>query len=192
MNEETTELGMVVDTIPPPPNPWQGGQHDGSRLSLTEQTLIRDLFMEGASISEIRVKTGHSRNTISKLLATPQMAAQLRELRAARLLLEEEALMRERADVIETLADKGKLKLSDLNSALMITGIGIKDAGGAAPQRLEVKVEHGLSAAAELMASSGRRTAPFMPTPVQEAELVPVRSQDNTDADGAPTQANEA
>jgi len=57
----------------------------------------------------------------------------------------------------------------------MIGGIAIKDAGGAAPMRIEVSVEHEFKAAAELMAGSTVHVAaPFAPVPpVIEAELIP-------------------
>jgi hypothetical protein len=89
------------------------------------------------------------------------------------MLVEEEDLRRMRAEVIEDQSDKGKLKIGDLNSAMMIGSIAIKDAGGSAPQRLEVTVEHEFKAAAELMTGSASRQ-PVSFAPVLEAELVPV------------------
>jgi DNA-binding transcriptional MerR regulator len=175
MSEEKTELGMIVDTREPPPPAWSGGEHDGTRLDALERKHIMDLFAEGCSLSEIRRRLGHGRNTIAAVLARPEVAEKLRETRAARMLLEEEALLRERSDLIDDLSKRGKLKLSDLNSGLMITGIGIKDAGGAAPTRVKVEVEHEFKMAAELMTAGTKTEAkPFMPAPVMEAELVDV------------------
>lgn len=184
INDENSE--MVVDIIPPgelglgderrepPPRAWSGGEHDGTRLSSTERKLILDLMAEGDSDSEIRRKTGHSRNTIAAISASPERAAWLQETRKARMLAEEDSLMRERTALIEDLEMKGKLKLSDINSAVMITGIGIKDAGGSAPVRMEVKVDHEFSLAAELMAGGGgtRVNAAAAFAPVHEAEIV--------------------
>ena len=179
MNEDEpmmrTELGLEDEVREVPPGAWSGGVHDGSRLPETERKKILDLMVEGLSDSEIRRRTGHGRNTIAAVAASPERAAWLKETRAARMLSAEDSLMRERLELIDELVDAGKLKLSDVNSALMITGIGVKDAGGSAPVRMEVKVEHEFRQAAELMAGGTRVSAASVFAPVVvEAEMVPV------------------
>lgn len=175
------ELGLNDERREPPPRAWSGGEHSGERLSSAERKLILDLMAEGLSDSEIRRRTGHSRNTIASIAASPERAAWLKETRAARMLAEEDSLMRERTALIEDLESRGKLKLSDLNSAMMITGIGIKDAGGSAPVRIEVGVEHSFKDAAGLMAgvplAQGKERAASAFAPVQEAEVVAVAAE---------------
>lgn len=188
MSDENTEV--QVDIIPPgdelalgderrkpPPKAWSGGEHSGERLSAAERKIILDLMAEGESDSEIRRRTGHSRNTIASIAASPERAAWLKETRQVRMLAQEDSLMRERTALIEDLEERGKLKLSDLNSAAMITGIAIKDSGGSAPVRVEVNVEHEFKMAAELMTAGGfsNAAASFAPPPpAMEAEVVPV------------------
>lgn len=162
---------MVVEVREAPPPAWSGGVADGSRLRPEERKMILDLMTEGLSDSEIRRRTGHGRNTIAAVAASPERAAWLKETRAARMLAAEDSLMRERDALIDELVDKGKLKLSDVNSAVMITGIGIKDAGGSAPMRLEVSVEHEFKQAAALMAGGQRTSAASVFAPVVEAEV---------------------
>jgi AraC-like DNA-binding protein len=170
----TTELGMAVAVKPLLPSGWSGGEHSGERLPESERQRILELYAQNWSAKKIAEETKHSRNTIAAILATPDNAARLRETRAARHLVAEDLLMRDRDDLLETLSKSGKLKLSDINSALMIGGIAIKDAGGAAPMRIEVSVEHEFKAAAKLMAGSTVHVAaPFAPVPpVIEAELI--------------------
>lgn len=178
-----TELGMVVPVKEAPPPAWSGGVHDGSRLPPTERKIILDLMAEGLSDSEIRRRTGHGRNTIAAIAASPERAAWLKETRQARMLAAEDSLMRERDALMDDLHDKGKLKLSDINSAVMITGIGIKDSGGSAPVRVEVSVEHEFKMAAELMTAGGftNAAASFAPPPpAMEAEMVVVPVSDGT------------
>jgi hypothetical protein len=170
----TTELGMDVPVKPLLPSGWSGGTHSGERLPEVERQKILELYAQNWSAKKIAEETKHSRNTIAAILATPDNAARLRETRAARHLVAEDLLMRDRDEVMEKLSASGKLKLSDINSALMIGGIAIKDAGGAAPLRIEVSVEHEFKAAAELMAGSAVQSgAAFALTPpILEAELI--------------------
>jgi hypothetical protein len=174
----TTELGFPVDVREAPPPAWSGGTHDGSRLPPTERKIILDLMAEGCSDSEIRRRTGHGRNTIAAIAASPERAAWLKETRQARMLAAEDSMLRERDALIEKLEISGKLKLSDLNSAAMITGIAIKDSGGSAPMRVEVKHEHGFALAAELMAGGARVSAAASFAPVHEAEVVKVKKSE--------------
>lgn len=172
--ETTTELGLTVPVTLKKPSAWSGGEHDGSRLTGEQRAQIRALWAQGLSKRAISVELKHSRNTIAEVVDEDgEIGAHLRETRATRMLVEEEDLRRMRAEVIEEQADKGKLKIGDLNSAMMIGSIAIKDAGGSAPQRIEVSVEHEFKAAAELMAGSAARQ-PVSFAPVMEAEIVPV------------------
>jgi hypothetical protein len=170
----TTELGMSVPVTLKKPSAWSGGEHDGSRLLPEQRAQIRALWAQGKSKLAISKELQHSRNTIAEVIDEDgAIGAHLRETRATRMLVEEEDLRRLRAEVIEDQSGKGKLKIGDLNSAMMIGSIAIKDAGGSAPQRLEVTVEHEFKAAAELMTGSAARQ-PVSFAPVLEAELVPV------------------
>lgn len=175
MNEVTTELGMRVPVSLPLPSAWSGGVHDGSRITAEERAEIRQLWVDGHSKKKIAELTRHSRNTIAAAVApTEEVAEHLRKTRAARMLLHEEELLRVRDEVIEEKYNAGKLSIGDLNSALMIGGIAIKDAGGAAPMKMELKVEHEFSMAASLMAGMPgmKPSAPFAPPPpVLEAEF---------------------
>jgi len=177
----TTEIGLSIPIQDALPNPWKGGVHSGVRLTPEQRNQVMELLAENLSDSEISKRLGHSRNTIAALAADPARAAWLKEHRAARLLAAEDSLLRSRTELIGELEDTGKLKVADLNSALMITGIGIKDAGGSAPQRLEVTVEHEFSVAAQLMAGGqDRQPVSFAPSPdIIEAELVPILTKEN-------------
>ena len=168
----TTELGMDVPLKPLLESGWSGGEHSGERLPESERQKILSLYAQNWSAKKIAEETHHSRNTIAAILATPENAARLRETRAARHLVAEDLLLRDRDEVIERLSALGKLKLSDINSALMIGGIAIKDAGGAAPLRIEVNVEHEFKAAASLMAGSSVNVSFATAPPVLEAELI--------------------
>lgn len=173
----TTELGMSVPVTLKKPSAWSGGEHDGSRLTAEQRASIRALWAQGLSKLAISKQLGHSRNTIAEVIdENGEIGAHLRETRATRMLVEEEDLRRMRAEVIEDLADNKKLKVGDLNSAMMIGSIAIKDAGGSAPQRIEVSVEHEFKAAAELMTGGARQPVSF--APVMEAELVPLTNQE--------------
>ncbi len=173
----TTELGLAVPVTLKKPSAWSGGEHDGSRLTPEHRAQIRALWAQGMSKLKISQELKHSRNTIAEVIDEDgEIGAHLRETRATRMLVEEEDLRRMRAEVIEEQAEKGKLKIGDLNSAMMIGSIAIKDAGGSAPQRIEVSVEHEFKAAAELMAGSASRQ-PVSFAPVMEAEIVPVKSE---------------
>ena len=179
MNEAitTTELGMTVPVTLKKPSAWSGGEHDGSRLTPEQRASIRALWAQGLSKLAISKQLGHSRNTIAEVIdENGEIGAHLRETRATRMLVEEEEFRRQRAEVLEDLEATGKRKMSDLNSALMIASIAIKDAGGSAPQRIEVSVEHEFKAAAELMTGGARQPVSF--APVMEAELVPVTNQE--------------
>lgn len=172
----TTELGLEVPVSVPKPSAWSGGGHSGERLTVEQRAQIRALWARGMSKLAISKELKHSRNTIAEVIdENGEIGAHLRETRATRMLVEEEDLRRMRAEVLEDLAEKDKLKVADLNSAMMIGSIAIKDAGGSAPVRVKVEVEHEFKMAAELMAGGTKaKAAPFMPAPVMEAEVVPV------------------
>ena len=158
------------------PKAWSGGEHDGSRLTPEQRAQIRALWGQGLSKLKISQQLHHSRNTIAEVIDEDgQIGAHLRETRATRMLVEEEDLRRMRAEVMEDRAAVGKLSVGDLNSAMMIGSIAIKDAGGSAPQRIEVSVEHEFKAAAELMSGGGmRQPVSFAPAPdFIEAEIIP-------------------
>jgi hypothetical protein len=158
------------------PKAWSGGEHDGSRLTPEQRAQIRALWGQGLSKLKISQQLHHSRNTIAEVIDEDgQIGAHLRETRATRMLVEEEDLRRMRAEVMEDKAAVGKLSVGDLNSAMMIGSIAIKDAGGSAPQRIEVSVEHEFKAAAELMSGGGmRQPVSFAPAPdFIEAEIIP-------------------
>jgi len=189
----TTELGLKVPVTVPKPSAWSGGEHSGERLTQDQRAQIRDLWTRGYSKLKISKELGHSRNTIAEVIDQDgEIGAHLRETRATRMLVEEEDLRRQRAEVMEDKADAGKLSVGDLNSAMMISSIAIKDAGGSAPQRIEVSVEHEFHAAATLMNGGARQPVSFAPVmqavtagerlpiafaPVLDAELVPVRNE---------------
>lgn len=176
MNTTTeTELGMEVAISLKKPSAWSGGVHTGERLGAEQRAAIRDLWGRGWSKKKIAEELGHSRNTVAEIIDEDgEVGAHLRETRQTRQLVEEEELRRVRAEVIEQKQEEGKLSVADLNSALLIAGVGIRDAGGSAPQRVEVRVEHEFHAAAALMAGSAqpvaRAAASF--APVIEAEVV--------------------
>lgn len=172
----TTELGMSVPVTLKKPSAWSGGDHDGSRLTVEQRAQIRALWAQGRSKLAISKELKHSRNTIAEVIDEDgEIGAHLRETRATRMLVEEEDLRRMRAEVMEDLHDKDKLKVGDLNSAMMIGSIAIKDAGGSAPQRIEVSVEHEFHVAAALMTGAATRQ-PVSFAPVVEAEIVPVKT----------------
>lgn len=167
----TTELGLEVPVTLKKPSAWSGGEHDGTRLTAEQRAQIRSRWAQGCSKLAISKELKHSRNTIAEVIDEDgDIGAHLRETRATRMLVEEEDLRRMRAEVMETLHDKDKLKVGDLNSAMMIGSIAIKDAGGSAPQRIEVSVEHEFHAAAALMTGGTRQPVSF--APVMEAEVV--------------------
>ena len=177
MGEDETQarLPMEVTVSLPKSDPWPGGEHDGSRLTQAHRAEIRRLWVDGHSRKKIAEMTKHSRNTVREVIApTPEVAEHLRGTRAARMLIEEEDMLRLRSELIEAKGDK--VSIGDVNSALMIGGIAIKDAGGAAPQRIEVKIEHGFSAAATLMAGAAKALpSAFAPAaPVMDAEEVKI------------------
>lgn len=173
--ENEPGLGMVVPVNLKPPSAWSGGEHSGERLLPEQRAQIRALWARGWSKLKIAKELKHSRNSIAAVIDEDgEIGAHLRETRATRMMIEEEDLRRQRAEVIEKKADAGKLSVADLNSAMMIAGIGIKDAGGAAPVRVKIDVEHEFHVAAELMAGTQQQSArPFMPPPVIEAEILP-------------------
>lgn len=179
----TTELGMSVPVTLKKPSAWSGGEHDGSRLTVEQRASIRALWAQGKSKLAISKELKHSRNTIAEVIDEDgEIGAHLRETRATRMLVEEEDLRRMRAEVMEDLADSKKLKMGDLNSAMMIGSIAIKDAGGSAPQRIEVSVEHEFHVAAALMTGAATRQ-PVSFAPVMEAEIVPVTNQETNASD---------
>lgn len=148
---ERTELGLDVGVSLPAPSAWSGGVHSGERLTPDQRAVIRQLWVEGHSKKKIAELTKHSRNTIAEVVApTAEVEEFLRKSRAARMLLHEEELLRVRDEVIERKYLDGKLSVGDLNSALMIGGIAIKDAGGAAPQRIRVEADPSLLMAAQI------------------------------------------
>lgn len=189
----TEELGLNVPVTLPKPSAWSGGQHSGERLTPVQRAEIRALWSQGFSKKKISEQLKHSRNTIAEVIDEDgEIGAHLRETRATRMLVEEEDLRRQRAEVMETLADGNKLKVGDLNSAMMISSIAIKDAGGSAPQRIEVSVEHEFHAAAALMNGGAGQAVSFAPVmqalkqgepmpmvfaPTLEAELLPEKKQ---------------
>jgi hypothetical protein len=193
----TTELGIQVPVSVPKPSAWSGGEHSGERLTQEQRAQIRDLWTRGYSKLKISKELQHSRNTIAEVIDQDgEIGAHLRETRATRMLVEEEDLRRQRAEVMEEKADAGKLSVGDLNSAMMISSIAIKDAGGSAPQRIEVSVEHEFHAAATLMNGGARQPVSFAPVmqavtsgerlpmafaPVLDAELLPVKTTQNAD-----------
>lgn len=63
----------------------------------------------------------------------------------------------------------GKLKLADLTSAQMTTGIAIQHAGGSAPQRIRVEADPSLLRAAEIFSGQFK---PVLKAPVMEAEII--------------------
>lgn len=177
MSEKTPDLGMTVPVSLKKTSAWSGGEHDGSRLTPEQRAKIRALWAHGFSKLAISKELKHSRNTIFEVIdENGEIGAHLRETRATRMLVEEEDLRRMRAEVIEDKADKGKLSVGDLNSAMMIGSIAIKDAGGSAPQRIEVSVEHEFHAAAALMTGGARQPVSF--APVMEAEIVPLTKEE--------------
>lgn len=170
----TTELGLEVPVSLPVTSAWPGGEHDGSRLTLEQRAEIRQLWVEGHSRKKIAEMTKHSRNTVREVIApTSEVAEHLRSTRASRMLIEEEDMLRLRSELIEAKGDK--VSIGDVNSALMIGGIAIKDAGGAAPLKVEMKIEHEFHMAAGLMAGgiAEQKAVVFAPAPpVLEMEEV--------------------
>lgn len=155
---------------------WPGGEHDGSRLTSEQRSEIRQLWVEGHSRKKIAEMTKHSRNTVREVIApSAEVAEHLRNSRAARMLIEEEDMLRLRSELIEAKGDK--VSISDVNSALMIGGIAIKDAGGAAPLKVEMKIEHEFHMAAGLMAGGlvEQKAVVFAPAPpVLEVEYADI------------------
>lgn len=146
------ELPMEVPVSLPKPSVWKGGVHDASRLTPAQRADIYDRHLNGDSTFKIARELGHSRNTIAALVRTddPAVAEHLQSTRKARQLQEEDDLLRLRAEVMASKAEANKLSVGDLNSAVMIAGIGIKESGGAAPQRIRVEADESLLLAAQM------------------------------------------
>jgi len=165
--------------LPPPdaarPVAWTGGKPSGERLTREERQHIKDLFVAGCSRLEIEGLTKHGRKTIAAVIASdPELVKQLAETRAARALVEEALLHEERSDAIDKKRVAGKLSVADLNSAIMINGILIKDSGGAAPKRIRLEADPSLVLAAQLFSGANIAVQPTTnPAPVQEAEIIP-------------------
>lgn len=175
--DETPPLDLDVPVSLPKPSAWSGGKPDGSRLTEEQRAEIYQRHMDGQSTFKIAREMKHGRNTIAALLKPddPAVGEHLQATRKARQLHEEEDLLRLRREVLEDKAEAGKLSVADLNSAVMIAGIGIKESGGAAPQRIRVEVDVNHHLAAQVF--SGQ----FKPAPlVMEAEVIaPVREMTN-------------
>jgi hypothetical protein len=168
----TDEPALPLD-VPPPPAPppvaWTGGKPSGIRLTREEREVIKAMFLAGCSRAEIERQTKHGRKTIAAVIAAdPELVNQLKEARQSRLLVEEHFLHEEREEAIEKKRATGKLSVAEMNSAIMINGILIKDSGGAAPRRVILEADPSLAAAAALFAG-----APVKPqSPVHEAEII--------------------
>lgn len=180
---EQPDLPMDVPvSLPKPGTAWSGGEHDGSRLKPEQRAEIYQRHMDGQSTLKISKEMKVSRNTIDALVKPddPQVAEHLQSTRKARLLAKEDELMRIRDEVMEEKAKMGmgKLSIGDLNSALMINGIGIKESGGAAPQRIRVEADPSLIMAAQIFSGQFKpalalpEPAVRVPAPVMEAEVV--------------------
>jgi predicted DNA-binding protein YlxM (UPF0122 family) len=163
---------LPLDVPPPPPPPpvvWTGGKPSGVRLSRDQRELVKSLFLADCSFSEIAKQTGHGRKTIAAVIAAdPELVNQLKEQRLARLLVEDAMLHDDRVEVMDAKRESGKLSVADLNSAIMINGIAMKDAGGAAPRRVILEADPSLAAAAALFAGTPMKAT----GPVVEAEVV--------------------
>jgi len=149
---------------------------------------VRELKAQGAKYLSIMEDTGLPRATIAAILAADgTLVETLQKNRAARMMVEEDMLMEERADAIEKRREAGKLSVSDLTNAVMVNGIIIKDAGGSAPTRIKHEADPSLVLAAQLFAGAFKPVTVTVPQgPVQEAELVP-----NKEANPEPVEIKE-
>jgi hypothetical protein len=181
MNDPIPDLGLEVPvSLEKPPTAWVGGEHSGERLTAAQRAEIRAQWAAGKSKSKIATELKHSRNTVAAVIDEDgDIGEHLRQTRATRMLVEEEDLRRMRSEVLGDLEEKGKLKPGDLTNAMMVASIAAKDAGVAAPQRVEIAVEHDFSAAAALMnGGEARQPLAFAPIPKTiEAETVLVSDQ---------------
>lgn len=174
----TTELGLEVPVSVKTPEAWSGGEHDGSRLTPQQRAAIMAMLAENWSDKKIAEHTKHSRNTIAALRADPARADWLMKTRAARHLAREESLMLEANELMDKLSTNDKLKLADVTSAMIASSMAIKDAGGAAPQRIRVEADPSLIMAAQIFSGQFK---PVQAAPVYEAEMVtPLPRNDET------------
>lgn len=165
-----TELGLEVGVSLKKPDAWPGGIHSGERLTPDQRAEIYQRNMDGQSTFKIAAEMKVGRNTIAALLKPddPAVTEHLQATRKARQLQEEDDLLRLRGEVMAEKAEAGKLSVGDLNSAVMIAGIGIKESGGAAPVRIRVEADPSLIMAAQIFSGQFKPVA----APVVDVEEI--------------------
>lgn len=153
------------------PAAWSGGEHDGTRLTPEQRAQIYQYHLDGWSTFKIARELGHSRNTITALLKPddPMTAEHLQGTRKARQLHLEHDLMLLRAEIMEEKAKDKKLSVADVTAAIMVAGVGIKESGGSAPQRIRVEADPSLLMAAQIFSGQFK---PVLTAPVMEAEVI--------------------
>lgn len=162
-------LPMDVPVSLPKPSAWTGGDRTGERLTPEQRAEIYQRHMDGQSTFKIAREMKHSRNTIAALLKPddPAVGEHLQATRKARMLHEEDDILRLRREVMEDKAEAKKLSVSDLTGAAMVASIAIKESGGAAPQRIRVEADPSLIMAAQIFSGQFKPASPVIDVPVE-------------------------